>query len=133
MKQFWKDRIALGFAAAGVVLMVFTLAWRINPVEGSVVPDFLFNNPLGVAVFWVLFVTCMPVYIACMTLTVMLLGDPAPEWLGRWFPQWVLADYCLMFCLQGIVHFLFGKLVSVCVRKWLRPKDKTKQTHGLNI
>jgi hypothetical protein len=122
MKKFWKDWIAIWSAAVGMVLMAFTLAWRINPVEGSVVPRFLFDNPLGVAVFWVLFVTCMPVWIVGMMLTVIVLGDPVPDWLSRWLPNWFYPSYLGVFMLQGAVYFLIGKGVSACVRR-LRRKD----------
>lgn len=51
MKKFWKEWIALNFTALGIILMAFTLAQRINPVKESVVPGFLSDRPVGVAVF----------------------------------------------------------------------------------
>ena len=41
MKKFWTDRIAVVTAGVGILLMVLTWVWRVNPVEGSVMPDFL--------------------------------------------------------------------------------------------
>jgi hypothetical protein len=43
--------------------MVLTWVWRVNPVEGSVMPDFLTSNPFGLALTFVLLGTCMPVLI----------------------------------------------------------------------
>ena len=63
MKKFWTDRIALVTSGIGIVLMILTAVWRVNPVEGSVVPDFLTGNPFGEALLLVLIVTCMPVWI----------------------------------------------------------------------
>jgi hypothetical protein len=45
-----------------MALMILTAVWRVNPVEGSVMPDFLTVNPFGEAVLYVLVVTCMPVW-----------------------------------------------------------------------
>jgi hypothetical protein len=117
MKKFWTDRIALGSAAVGMILMAFTLAWRINPVEQSVVPRFLFDNPVGVAVFWVLFVTCMPVWIAGMILTAMLTGGRAPDWVPVWLTTAISVVGTIS--LQGLLYFLIGKGVSVCARRFL--------------
>ena len=41
MKKFWTDRIALVTSGIGIALMILTAVWRVNPVEGSVMPDFL--------------------------------------------------------------------------------------------
>ncbi len=50
-KKFWTDRIALVTSGIGMALMILTVVWRINPVEGSVavVPHFLEGNPFGEA------------------------------------------------------------------------------------
>ena len=114
MRGFWTDRTALSFAAAGMILMALTIAWRINPVEGSVVPRFLYDSALGRAVFWVLFVTCMPVFIAGM----FLIRDGDCGWL----PDWVPVGTITLLLLQGVVYFLVGKVVSICARRFLRKK-----------
>jgi hypothetical protein len=116
VKQFWTDRGALSFAAMGIILMAFTLAWRINPVEQSVVPRFLFDTPLGLAMFWVLFVTCMPAWILALLSGGLLMGDRGLSWLPGWFSLfnlWAIS-------LQGILCFLVGKGASVCIRKFRR-------------
>ena len=115
MKKFWLDRTALVFAVVGVILMAFTIEWNINPVEGSVVPRFLFDNPLGNVVFWILYVTCMPVFM----MTMILFGDRNFSWVPNWIPVWEV----MMFSLQVIICFLIGKVVSVCVRKLQKRKN----------
>jgi hypothetical protein len=45
VKRLLSDRFAVATAAVGMALMIMTLAWRVNPFEGSVVPDFLTDNP----------------------------------------------------------------------------------------
>lgn len=120
MKRFWKDRIALAFAGTGIVLMVFTIIWRVNPVEGSVVPRFLTGSPVGEAVLWILFVTCMPVWIATVILGTAVLGSDRNL---EWFPHWLHVLDVGMILLQGLVYFLLGKAVSLCVRKFGKNKN----------
>jgi len=82
MKKLPTDRIALVTAGIGMVLMILTAAWRVNPVEGSVVPDFLTRNPFGEALLLVLLVTCMPVWIPTVFSVVTLasfVGVPESE------------------------------------------------------
>ena len=55
-----------------MALMILALVWRVNPVEGSVVPDFLTGNPFGAALLMVLLVTCMPVGIVAVFSGVLL-------------------------------------------------------------
>jgi hypothetical protein len=107
MKKFWTDWAAIGFAAVGIVLMAFTIAWRINPAEGSVIPQFLKDNFAGEAVHLVLLITCMPVW--CVA--VLLISDTSS------------ACVVAMFFIQGLVYFLIGKAVAVTVRKLLRKKE----------
>jgi hypothetical protein len=109
MQKFWTDRTALTFAAAGIVLMALTIAWRINPVEGSVVPRFLRDNPFGIAVFWMLFVACMPAFLAVM----VLVRDGNVSWLPDWIPVWHVS----LLLLQGMVYFMIGKAVSAWTRR----------------
>ena len=118
MKEFWTARIALGFAVVGVVLMALTIAWRINPVEGSVVPRFLTHNPIGIAIIWILLVTCIPVWIFAVSLSLLL---PLSDRI-----QYLLAcGWMLVF--QAILYFLIGKLVSVCRRRLKRKNEASKQ------
>ena len=53
-------------AGVGIALMILTLMWRVNPVEGSVMPNFLTGNLFGMALLMVLLVTCMPVGIVAL-------------------------------------------------------------------
>jgi len=46
MKNFWKDKIAVGSAVIGMVLMILTILWRVNRAEGSVIPGFLISEIL---------------------------------------------------------------------------------------
>jgi len=113
MKRFWTDRIALVAAGIGIVLMILTVVWRVNPVEGSVVPGFLSRNPFGEAVLLVLLVTCMPVWIPTVFGVIKLasfVGVPERDAL-------VFADGAAVI-VQGIVCFLFGKLISRWVNKF---------------
>jgi hypothetical protein len=63
MKKLSTDGIAWVTSGIGMALMILTAVWRVNPVEGSVVPDFLASNPFGEALLYVLLVTCMPVWV----------------------------------------------------------------------
>jgi hypothetical protein len=119
MKNFWKDRVALAFAVAGMVLMVLTIIWRVNPVEGSVIPRFLTGNLVGMGVLWILLITCMPVWIVTTVLGTVILGSDRNL---DWFPHWLHVFDMARVLFQGIVYFLIGKLVSLCVRKLARGK-----------
>ncbi len=124
-KGFWLDRTALTFAAAGVGCMVLTLAWRINPVEGSVVPRFLTDNPFGLVLFCLLFATCMPVWVACLIFGGLIFGESDLSW----FPKWLDPFWLLVLSFQAILFFLLGKLVSVCRRRLLR-KNKPQSPNS---
>jgi hypothetical protein len=113
MRGFWTDRIAIVTALIGVGLMILTIVWRINPVEGSVVPRFLTGNPVGVAVIYVLVVTCMPVWILAVSLSMSV---PLPE-----HGQYVLACGSMLI-FQAVVYFMIGKLISICVRRFKKKK-----------
>jgi hypothetical protein len=104
MKKFPTDWTALVISGIGMALMVMTAVWRVNPVEGSVVPDFLTRNPFGKALLLVLLVTCMPVWIPTVFFSVAILGFPESDGLG-------LANGAAVI-VQGIVYFVFGKLIS---------------------
>jgi hypothetical protein len=114
VKRFWTDRIAIGTALVGIGLMILTILWRINPAEGSVVPQFLTSNPVGMGVMWILLITCMPAWIAAVSLS-MLIPFSEPIQYG--------VACGLMMILQCIVYFLLGKLISLGGRKLLRRKE----------
>jgi hypothetical protein len=98
-------KVAIAFAAVGVILMILTLVWRVNPVEGSVVPTFLTNNPIGRAVVGCLLVTCMPVWILSVSIGGLLKIVPFPVICG------------LMFLLQALAYGLVGAGASAILRK----------------
>jgi hypothetical protein len=128
MKRFFVDWLALGFAVVGVLLMALTLTWRINPVENSVMPRFLFNNAAGLALFWVLFVTCMPAYCVALIAVVTLLGDPGPAWMPA-VPVFKIAA----FVVQVVVFFLVGKAVSWCWRRWSGRRSARGDRNGSGV
>ena len=120
MKRLPNDRIALVTAGIGIVLMIMTTMWRVNPVEGSVVPDYLTRNPFGRALLFVLLVTCMPVWIPTVFLTVVLasfIGIAESESFG-------MANGAAII-VQGIVFLMFGKLISIGV-EWYGMKKSNR-------
>ena len=120
MKKFWTDRIALVTSGIGIALMILTVVWRVNPVEGSVVPDFLTGNPFGEALLLVLIATCMPVWIPTVFSVVTLasfLGFPESE-------GFVFAGGAAVI-VQGIVYFMFGKLISAWIKRFRTERNRT--------
>lgn len=108
MRSGLDNKVAVSFAVVGVALMIMTIVWRINPVEGSVVPDFLTGNPLGRIVVGCLLVTCMPVWIISFWLTTIL---PIPD------PMKYHLTFGLMILLQALAYGLVGAGVSGLLRK----------------
>jgi len=120
MKKFWSDRIALVTAGMGIVLMILTAVFRVNPVEGSVMPDFLTGNPFGETLLYVLIVTCMPVWIPTVFSVVVLasfVGVPESDSFGMSNVAAVI--------VQGIVYFMFGKLISHWARRFRAKRNRT--------
>ena len=118
MKKIWTDRIALVTSGIGIALMILTAVWRVNPVEGSVIPDFLTGNPFGEALLLVLMVTCMPVWIPIVFSVVVLasfVGFPESDSV-------VLANGAAVI-VQGIVYFMFGKLISGWAKRFRTGKE----------
>lgn len=119
--KVWTNRIALATSGIGMALMILTVVWRVNPVEGSVVPDFLTRNALGEALLLVLIGTCMPVWIptvfGVVTLT-SFVGFPESDGL-------VLANGAAVI-VQGIVYFLLGKLISGCAKGSRTERNRTR-------
>jgi hypothetical protein len=102
------DRLAVAAAGVGIVLMILALVWRINPVEGSVVPDFLTRNPFGRALLMVLLVTCMPVGIVAV-FSGILLG----RLVGLSESEGFTVGSVLAIVLQGTVFFFLGRLITI--------------------
>lgn len=95
-------------AGVGIALMILTLMWRVNPVEGSVMPNFLTGNLFGVALLMGLLVTCMPVGIVAL-FSGILLGRLA----GLSESEGLTVGSGLAIVLQGTVYFFLGRLISV--------------------
>lgn len=113
MKKFSTDWIALVTAGIGMVLMILTAVWRVNPVEGSVVPDFLESNLFGKALLFVLLVTCMPVWIPTVFIAVQLLGES----------EFALANTVAVI-VQGLVFYMIGRLISI----WAEFRTERRRT-----
>jgi hypothetical protein len=121
MKKFWTDRIAFVTSGIGMALMILTVVWRVNPAEGSVMPGFLTRNPFGEALLYLLLVTCMPVGIPTV-FSVLVLAS----FLG--FPEsdGVVFAYGAAVIVQGIVYFMFGKLISRWVKRFKTERNRTR-------
>ena len=101
--------------------MILTAVWRVNPVEGSVMPDFLTDNLFGEALLYVLVVTCMPVWVPTVFATVVLAklaGIPESD-------SFALAHGAAVI-VQGIVYFILGKLISSWARRFRTEKNRTQ-------
>jgi len=104
-----RDPIMIATALLGLVLMILTIAFRINPVEGSVVPEYLTGNPLGRCVVMLLFVTSMPAWIAGLFLAEIIPGvNPAN-------PSGMAVAACLMCAVQVVLYAILGKGLSLAV------------------
>ena len=101
--------------------MALRIAWRVNPVEGSVVPSFLTGNLIGVTGLWVLLVSCTPAWIVAVSVSMLLpVSDRA---------QYGLAC-AAMLVLQAVSYFLIGKLISVCVWKLKNKNEASNRLAG---
>jgi hypothetical protein len=101
MKIKWlrPDIISAVFVIVGVVLLILTLMFRVNPVEGSVVNPAIF----GTALHWILLYTTMPAWIAGVTLCNTASGD-----------NYEFA-VVLMFLIQVLFYYFMGKIASVVI------------------
>ena len=91
LRNFFKDKFFWITAFIGLVIMLLTLHFDINPVEGSVVPEYIQGT--GFHIF--LFITSMPAWIAGLMVSSFL---PVP------FP--VMA--CIM---QILLYGTLGKIM----------------------
>ena len=93
LKTFFKDIFFWIAAIIGLILMLLTLHFDINPVEGSVVPEYIQGT--GFHIF--LFVTCMPAWIIGLMISSIL---PVP--------------FSVMACVMQV--FLYGVLGKIIHR-----------------
>jgi hypothetical protein len=101
MKIKWlrPDIISAVFVLVGVVLLILTLKFRVNPVEGSVV------NPAvrGTTLHLILLYTTMPAWTAGLTLGEIASVDNYET------------AVVLMFLIQVLLYYLLGKIVYLVV------------------
>jgi hypothetical protein len=107
-KNIFSDKAAVSTAVVGVVLMAMTIVWRVNPAESSVVAPFLSNTASGRVIHLILLVTCMPVWIAAVSVVTLFVPHTAE------YTHYL--SYALMLVTQGLLFFAIGKLISVCKR-----------------
>ena len=117
MKKLPTDWIAVVTSGIGMVLMIMTVVWRVNPVEGSVVPDFLERNLFGEALLLVLLVTCMPVWIPTVFAGVVLFGE-SDDGLA-------LANVAVVI-VQGLVYYVLGRLISIWAKSVRTKRNRTR-------
>ena len=101
MKIKWlrPDIISAVFVIVGAVLLILTIKFRVNPVEGSVV------NPAirGTTLHYILLFTTMPAWIAGESLSNISFKDSY---------EFAIA---LMFIFQVLLYLFLGKVVSFLV------------------
>jgi ABC-type transport system involved in multi-copper enzyme maturation permease subunit len=95
LRNFYKDKFFWIAAIIGLVFMLFTLYFNINPVEGSVVPEYI----QGTAIHIFLFFASMPGWIVGLMVSGVL---PVP------FP--VVA--CI---IQILFYGILGKIIHRAV------------------
>ena len=105
LKNFFSDKYFWIAAIIGVVLMLLTLHFNINPVEGSVVPQYIQDT--GIHIF--LFVTCMAAWILGL-----IIGHLVSSFLPVSFPA--------MACItQFFFYGALGKIIR-CGINFLKTK-----------
>ncbi len=119
MKKYWTDKVAIVSALIGIILMILTIVWHANPVEGSVMPSYLTGNILGQAVICILIATSFPAQIATYPFYMFF------QMFGS-TPDLLLIG--IMILLQGVIYFMIGKLISLCMKKFINPSNKSIQT-----
>jgi hypothetical protein len=94
-----KDPIVWITVGIGLALMVLTLYWDINPVDGSVVP----SGIAGTWIHYLLFVLCMPAWIGGLFLSMIV---PLP------FQVMVYLCQILLYFLIGLLARRVFKFIS---------------------
>lgn len=95
LKSFFIDKFFLIAAGIGLALMLLTLHYNINPVEGSVVPRHIQGT--GIHIF--LYISCMPAWI---------IGDIVTSLLGFLLP----VSFTFMACtMQILIYGALGKFL----------------------
>jgi len=96
LRKIMCDPYVIVSVAMGVVLMVLTLHFRVNPVEGSVVAKAICGKPFH----YILLITTMPAWIA-----------------GVFLGGTTILSYPLMFIFQALFYACLGLLL-----RWVHGK-----------
>ena len=108
LRNFFKDKFFWIAAIIGIVLMLLTFHFNINPVEGSVVPQYIRGT--GIAAF--LFITCMPAWIiGYIVLYLLSLLFP----LSFLFPILFQVTACIT---QILIFGTIGKIGVGCINNF---------------
>ena len=99
LKNLFKDKFFWIAAIIGTVLMLLTLHFNINPVEGSVVPQYIQDT--GIHIF--LFIACMPAWI---------IGYIVGYLVSFIFPVSFSAMVCIA---QFFIYGTIGKIIGRCI------------------
>ncbi len=113
MKIKWlrPDIISAVFVIVGAVLLILTIKFRVNPVEGSVVDPGI----RGTALHWILLCATMPAWFA----GVSLCGKASA---GNY--QFAVT---LMFLFQALIYYFLGKFTKLILSTiWNRCKKSAK-------
>ncbi len=107
--SIFEDRVSLGFAVIGLVLMAATLATGANPIEGSVITPFLKDTVIGNAVLIVLIGTSFPTMLVGEQVfrALWIMGISLPDSL-----QWFIAVI-----MPGLIYFGVARLGSFFIEK----------------
>lgn len=93
LRNFFKDKFIWITATIGLVFMLITLHFDINPVEGSVVPEYI----RGTVFHIFLFIACMPAWIVGLMVSDIL---PVP--------------FDVMACIIQILFYgILGKIIRL--------------------
>lgn len=108
IRNLFKDKFFWISAFIGIALMLLTLHFNINPVESSVVPEYIQGT--GFHIF--LFITSMPAWIVGLMVSSLI---PIP------FP--------VMACIMQIL--IYGTL-GIIMRRCINLRKKGTEGSGLN-
>ena len=108
MRTFWSDRIALGTAVIGALLMALAaILFHEKTIAAAVVDHFLSGSTLGLSIIILLCLTCLPVWTLCLSAYMLLHFPTGMEYV---------ALAAVMILVEGIIFFFIGKLIASCGR-----------------
>ena len=113
IQSFFADRIAIGIAVLGIVLMATSLHYNVNPVCAGALRNGIQDHPVAL---WVLVVTTVP----AMLVGTLIWAIPDPDISAPWL------DYVSVFACQAFLFFALGKAASGCLRSFRRAIGKKR-------